>query len=63
MKNLKQVINDDAKISEIIKLLPTAIHFDINKYWTKYKETILQIYGPNNKQATSNNYAEFIAAI
>jgi hypothetical protein len=63
MTNLKQVINDDAKISEIIKILPSTIHFDINKYWPKYKETILKIYGPNNKQATADNYAEFMAAI
>jgi hypothetical protein len=63
MTNLKQVINDDAKISEIIKLLPTAIHFDINKYWPKFKDTILKIYGTNNKQATAKNYSEFLAAI
>ena len=64
MTNLKQVINDDAKISEIIKIIdePKAI-FDINKYWPKFKDTILKIYGPNNKQATAANYAEFIAAI
>jgi hypothetical protein len=63
MTNLKQVINDDVKISEIIKLLPSDIHFDINKYWPKFKDTILKIYGPNNKQATAANYAEFLAAI
>jgi hypothetical protein len=63
MTNLKQVINDDAKISEIIKLLPSTIHFNINKYWPKFKDTILKIYGTNNKQATAANYAEFIAAI
>jgi hypothetical protein len=50
MTNLKQVINDDAKISEIIKLLPSTIHFDINKYLSKFKDTILKIYGTNNKQ-------------
>ena len=63
MKNLKQVINDDVKISEIVKLLPSTIHFDINKYWPKFKDTILKIYGPNNKQDTSANYAEFMVAI
>ena len=64
MKKLKEIINDDAKISEIIKMIgdPKAI-FDINKYWPKFKETILKIYGPNNKQATAQNYAEFMAAI
>ena len=65
MKNLKQVINnDDAKISEIIKIIdePKAI-FDINKYWPKFKDTILKIYGLNNKQATAANYAEFMSAI
>ena len=64
MNNLKQVINDEAKISEIIKLIgdPKAI-FDMNKYWPKFKETILKIYGPNNKQATASQYAEFMSAI
>ena len=65
MQNLKQIINDDAKISEIIKIIgdPKAI-FDINKYWPKFKETILKIYGPPyNKQATAENYAELMAAI
>ena len=64
MKKLKEIINDDAKVSEIIKIIgdPKAI-FDINKYWPKFKETILKIYGPNNKQATAQNYAEFMAAI
>ena len=64
MNNLKQVINDEAKISEIIKLIgdPKAI-FDMNKYWPKFKDTILKIYGPNNKQATAANYAELMAAI
>ncbi len=32
MNNLKQVINDDAKISEITKQLGTKAIFDINKY-------------------------------
>jgi adenylate cyclase class IV len=50
MNNLKQVINDDAKISEIAKQLGTKAIFDINKYWPKFKDTILKIYGPNNKQ-------------
>ena len=64
MNNLKQVTNDDAKISEIIKIIadPKAI-FDINKYWPKFKDTILKIYGPNNKQATASQYAEFMSAI
>lgn len=64
MQNLKQVTNDDAKISEIVRTIndPKAI-FDINKYWPKFKETILKIYGPNNKQATAENYAEFMGAI
>ncbi len=38
MTNLKQIINDDAKISEIIKLLPSKALFDVNKYWPKFKE-------------------------
>ena len=63
MQNLKQIINDDAKISEIVKLFPSNAIFDINKYWPKFKETILKIYGPYNKQATAENYAEFMAAI
>ena len=63
MIKLKEIINDDAKISEIIKQFPNNAIFDINKYWPKFKETILKIYGPNNKQATAGNYAEFIAAI
>jgi len=64
MNNLKQVINDEAKISEIIRIIgdPKAI-FDMNKYWPKFKETILKIYGPNNKQATASQYAEFMSAI
>ena len=63
MNNLKQVMNDDAKISEITKQLGTKAIFDINKYWPKFKDTILKIYGLNNKQATAANYAEFMSAI
>ena len=64
MQNFKQIINDNAKISEIIKIIgdPKAI-FDINKYWPKFKETILKIYGTYNKQSTAENYAEFMDAI
>jgi len=63
MKNLKEVISDDGKISEIVKSLTPLEIFDINKYWPKIKDTILKIYGPNNKQATVKNYVEFMAAI
>ena len=63
MTNLKQIINDDAKISEITKTLGDKAIFDINKYWPKFKDTILKIYGTNNKQATAANYAEFMSAI
>ena len=31
MQNLKQIINDDAKISEIVKLFPNNAIFDINQ--------------------------------
>ena len=48
MNNLKQIINDDAKISEIAKQLGTKAIFDINKYWPKFKDTILKIYGAMN---------------
>ena len=63
MRNLKEVISDDGKISEIVKSLEPNIVFDVNKYWAKIKDTILKIYGPNNKQATVKNYLEFIKAI
>ena len=38
MIKLKEIINDDAKISEIIKQFPNNAIFDINKYWPKFKE-------------------------
>jgi hypothetical protein len=41
----------------------TKIEQPLNKYWPKFKDTILKIYGPNNKQDTAANYAEFLAAI
>jgi hypothetical protein len=63
MRNLKEVISDDGKISEIVKSLEPHEIFDINKFWAKIKDTILKIYGPNNKQSTVNNYLEFMEAI
>ncbi len=63
MNNFKQIINDDAKISEITKQLGTKAIFDINKYCPKFKDTILKIYGPNNNQATAANYVEFITIL
>jgi hypothetical protein len=63
MRNLKEVISDDGKISEIVKSLEPNIVFDVNKYWSKIKDTILKIYGPNNKQSTVKNYLEFIKTI
>ena len=63
MKNLKQVISDDTKISEIVKGLNPDEVFDVNKYWAKIKETIIKVFGVNNKQATVNTYIEFIMAI
>jgi hypothetical protein len=63
MRNLKEVISDDSKISEIVKSLVPHEIFDINKYWPKIKDTILKIYGPNNKQSTVKNYVEFMVAI
>ena len=43
MRNLKEVISDDGKISEIVKSLEPNIVFDVNKYWAKIKDTILKI--------------------
>jgi hypothetical protein len=63
MRNLKEVISDDGKISEIVKSLTPLEIFDINKYWAKIKDTILKIYGSNNKQATVKNYVELMAAV
>ncbi len=50
MRNLKEVISDDGKISEIVKSLAPSEIFDINKYWAKIKDTILKIYGPNKNK-------------
>jgi hypothetical protein len=63
MKNLKEVISDDIKISEIVKSYGNDEVFDINKYWAKIKDTILKVFGPNNKQATTKTYIEFITVI
>jgi hypothetical protein len=63
MRNLKEVISDDGKISEIVKSLAPREIFDINKYCPKFKDTILKIYGPNNKQATVKNNCEFMEVI
>ncbi len=38
------------------------MYFDINIYQSKYKVTILKIYGPNNKQDTVDN-TEFMTSI
>ena len=63
MKNLKQVISEDVKISEIVKALNPDEIFDVNKYWAKIKDTIIKVFGVNNKQATVKTYLEFIMAI
>jgi chromosome segregation ATPase len=44
MRNLKEVISDDGKISEIVKSLAPREIFDINKYWPKIKGTILNFH-------------------
>jgi hypothetical protein len=58
LKNLKEVISDDVKISEIVKSFDADDVFNINKHFPKINEPIIKRYGINNMQVSVKDYKD-----
>ena len=61
MKNLKQVLRDDVKISEIVRSFPQPEDvYEINKYFKQVSKRLLNIFGFDNKNVKFNDYVDEI---
>ena len=60
-KNLKQVLRNDVKISEIIRNFPKPEDvYEINKYFKVIKERLINMFGTNNENVSISEYVNEI---
>ena len=57
MKNLKDIIRDDTKISEIVKSFTSPEEvFLINSNWSIISNRLKSVFGLNNPEISANDY-------
>lgn len=54
-ENLKNIIRDESKISQVINSLPPDLYFEVNKSFPGFAREFIKLYGVDNKNISAQN--------